>query len=102
MIPLEKPGSAYVGALYRNSIWYAVAALASVPLGIARAAIDELVQAAKRKTPSYTQNALKQRSVVQRQIAEAEGHLGAGRAYLHRAIDETWQSALEGNTINTE
>jgi alkylation response protein AidB-like acyl-CoA dehydrogenase len=48
LAPYEKPGSAYQGPLYKFTLWTVVAALASVPLGIARAAIDELLDLASR------------------------------------------------------
>src|SRR5919202_1606874 len=52
--PLEKPGTAYRGPLYRLTIWVPVALLAPPALGVARAAIDDLIALARTKTPSYT------------------------------------------------
>jgi len=42
--PLEKPGTAFEGPLYRLTIWTAVALLAVPALGVARAAIDEMIE----------------------------------------------------------
>ena len=100
LVPLDEPGPGYLGALYRYKIWHSIAILAPPALGVARAAIDDLVGLAKRKTPQYTQSALGERPVVQAQVAQAEALLGAGRAYLHEALREVWDSATQGRMIN--
>ena len=96
LAPLEKPGTAYQGPLYRLTIWVPIALLAPPALGIARAAIDDLIALARTKTPSYTGSALGQRQVVQRQVAEAEATLGASRAYLYNTFQETYAAAVQG------
>jgi alkylation response protein AidB-like acyl-CoA dehydrogenase len=100
LAPLENPGSAYQGPLYRFSIWSAVAAIAPVATGIARAAIDDLLALAGGKTPSYTAKALRDRGVVQSQIAQAEARLGAARAYLYQSLEEAWDEAVQGRRID--
>ena len=102
LAPLEKPGKAYEGSLYRMTIWPAVSALAPPALGIARAAIDELVDLAKKKTPFYTATALRERPVVQMQAGQAEALLGAGRAYLHEALREGWETAAQRQMLSLE
>jgi len=42
LAPLERPGTAYQGPLYKLTVWTVVSALSTVALGIARAAIDDL------------------------------------------------------------
>jgi alkylation response protein AidB-like acyl-CoA dehydrogenase len=96
LAPLEKPGTAYQGPLYRLTVWVPVVLLAPPALGIARAAIDDLIALARTKTPSYTGSSLAQRQVVQRQVAEAEATLGAGRAYLYTTFQETWDAVVQG------
>jgi alkylation response protein AidB-like acyl-CoA dehydrogenase len=102
MAPLEKPGTAYQGSLYRLTIWVPIALLAPPAIGIARAAIDDLITLARTKTPSYTGSSLAQRQVVQRQVAEAEATLGAGRAYLYATFQETWDTAVQGAEITLD
>jgi indole-3-acetate monooxygenase len=102
MAPLENPGTAYQGPLYRLTIWVPIALLAPPTLGIARAAIDDLIALARTKTPSYTGSSLAQRQVVQRQVAEAEATLGAGRAYLYTTFQETWDTAVQGAEITLD
>jgi alkylation response protein AidB-like acyl-CoA dehydrogenase len=73
--------------------------IAGVALGIARAAIDELVRLAREKTPQGSRRALAERGVVQAQVAEAEALVRSGRAFLHEAIDQAWQAAEEEGAI---
>jgi len=100
LAPYEKPGSAYRGPLYKFTVWTAITVLAPPPLGIARAAIDDLLELAGRKTPSYLATPLKNRITVQAAVGEAEAMLGAGRAYLYEALREVWERALEGHLID--
>ena len=100
LAPLEQPGTAYEGPLYRLTVWAAIAVLATVPLGIARAAIDDLLELAGRKTPSYLATPLRDRVTVQALTGEAEATLGAGRAYLYEALREVWDKALQGQLID--
>ena len=102
MMPLQHLEKPYDGALYRHSIWPAIAILATPALGAARSAIDELKELADQKTPSYSANPLKERHVAQAQLAQAEATLGAGRAYLYEVLDETWDWVNAGNTITME
>lgn len=102
MAPLERPGTGYQGPLYRLTIWLSVALLALPTLGVARAALDDLLELARTKTPRYTGSTLSARQVVQRQVAEAEATLGAGRAYLYAIFQETWEAAVQGVEITLE
>jgi alkylation response protein AidB-like acyl-CoA dehydrogenase len=102
MEPLQKPGSAYRGSLYRMTIWPPVAALAPPALGIARAAINELIDLAKKKTPHFTTTILRERAEAQSQVARAETLLGSGRAYLYEALREGWQTAEQGHMLSLE
>ena len=98
-VPLDKPGSAYQGPLYRLSVWPAVAALAPPALGIARAAIEETLELATKKTPAYTAKTLRDRAVVQSQLARAEAKLGAARAYLYDVFGQAWEEAVTARPI---
>ena len=59
--------------------------LATVALGVARHAIDELIEIAVSKMPAGTRASLRDRPLAQMQLGQAEGWLQAGRAYLHDA-----------------
>jgi alkylation response protein AidB-like acyl-CoA dehydrogenase len=71
-----------------------------VALGVAGAASDDFIARAKKKTPMYTATPLRERSVVQLQVAEAEAKLGAARCFLFSVLDEMWQRAKEGESLD--
>lgn len=96
------PGSAYQGPLYRLTIWHSIAALAAPALGIAQAAIDDLVALATTKTPAYTATPLAARASAQTQAAQAQAHVGAARAYLYDSLDQAWQTCLGGSVLTRE
>jgi indole-3-acetate monooxygenase len=71
------------GALYRLPFFGVLAtAVASVGLGIARAAIDAFIAYATRPDPGGAPRPVLHREVAQLQLAQAEARLGAGRAGL--------------------
>lgn len=102
LAPLENPGKAYGGPLYRMTVWPPVAALAPPALGIARAAIDELIELAQKKTPFYTMTTLRERPLAQSNAAQAEALWGSGRAYLYEALREGWETAVTGQMLSLE
>lgn len=102
LAPLEQPGQAYQGPLYRLTIWPPIGLLAPPALGVARAAIDDLIELARTKSPTFTGSTLRARQVVQRQVAEAEATLSAGRAFLYETFKEHWEAAVQGAEITLE
>src|SRR6516162_497457 len=100
LAPYDKPGNAYQGPLYKFTVWTAICVLVTVPLGIAWAALDELLELARRKTPSYLTTPLRERATVHGVVGEADATLGAARAYLYEALREVWDRALEGHLIH--
>ena len=100
LVPYDKPGSAYQGPLYKFTVWTAICVIATTPLGVARAALDELLELASRKTPSYLTTALRDRITVHAMLGEADAMLGAARAYLYESLREVWDKALEGQLID--
>lgn len=97
-VPLENPSSAYEGPLHAIALWAGVGCLAATALGIAQAAIDDLV-ALGLKVPAYTAHSLRDRNVVQQKLAQAAGKLGAARAFFHSVFRETWQLAADDRTL---
>jgi alkylation response protein AidB-like acyl-CoA dehydrogenase len=100
LAPYDEPGNAYRGPLYRFTVWTAICVIATVPLGVARAALDELLELASRKTPSYLTTALRDRITVHGKVGEADAMLGAARAYLYESLREVWDKALDGQLID--
>lgn len=102
LVPIEKRTPYYEGPLYRLTIWPSVAAMAPVALGIASAALDGAVRMASQKAPAYTAKALRDRSVVQAELARAEAAIGSGRAYLYAVFEEAWDHAVADRRISME
>lgn len=85
------------GALYRFPFFgLLAAAVASVCLGIARSATDELVALAAAKVATGQRRRLAERSFVQMQVAEAEAELGAARTFLYATVGDAWERAEGG------
>lgn len=76
--------------------------VASVGLGVARAAIDEVLQLATAKTPTGSRRLLADRASAQSGIAEAEGLTRAGRAFLLESIRDVWDRVAAGNKMTLQ
>jgi alkylation response protein AidB-like acyl-CoA dehydrogenase len=91
------------GALYRFPVFGLLAlGVASVSLGIARAAIDELVRLATAKSPTGHRRPLRDRAMTQVEVARSEASLRAARAFFHEAIDDAWTVATAGEPLSLE
>ena len=91
--PGHAKAPAFGGALYSLWPWVGVHGQALCAVGIARAAIETLVDLGTRKRPSYGRQELGGREVAQRQVARATALVDAGRAYLSQSISEAFEEA---------
>lgn len=88
------------GVLYRFPVFGMLAVgVASVALGIARRAIDELRTLAAKKTPALTLKPLAERATAQVAVAEAEGSLGGARDHLLATVDAVAARVAAGQAI---
>ncbi len=76
--------------------------IAGVGLGVARAAIDALIELAGAKTPSGSRRRLAERAGIQMQVADAEASLRSARAFLFETVSDAWQAAARQGTISTQ
>ncbi len=91
------------GALYRFTTTHLYAAgFAGVALGIARGALDALVEVARGKTPSATARGLRDSPVVQSAIAQAEAKLRAARALLLTTLQDAWDEAQQTSALSLD
>jgi len=88
------------GPLYRFPQFTLLAlGIGAVALGLARAAIDELIALAGGKTPQGARRRLAERASVQAGVAEAEARLRSARAFLYEALAAGWAEASAGERV---
>lgn len=73
---------------------------AGIPLGIARAAIDTVMELSARKVTWPTQRPLCEEGQVQEAVAWAEASLGAARSYVFSIMEEIWDALCRGETLS--
>jgi indole-3-acetate monooxygenase len=76
--------------------------IASVTIGVARAALDEILALALDKTPTFTEGPLAANPLFQNQFGEADTQLRAARAALHAEADTVWAKAQGGSPFTPE
>jgi alkylation response protein AidB-like acyl-CoA dehydrogenase len=70
--------------------------VASVSLGIARSALDEVTELAQNKVPSMYMTPLADKSAAQIALARAEAQLGSARAFVYETVEDIWQTVCAG------
>lgn len=70
--------------------------VASVCLGTARRAIDEIEALAVEKTPQYATTRLAEQTGVQIEVALMEARLSSAAAFLHETLNTAWDHAVNG------
>jgi alkylation response protein AidB-like acyl-CoA dehydrogenase len=93
--PPTQPGPLYTVPLPTTF----VACIAIVALGIARAAIEALIEVAAAKTPTGSSSVLRERPLAQADLARAEALVRSGRAFLFEEMAARWDDALAGREI---
>jgi alkylation response protein AidB-like acyl-CoA dehydrogenase len=74
-------------------------ALAAVPLGIARHAIELLTELARTKIASRSRRPVGEDAMIQADLGRAEAVLRSSRAFLYEALNEAWQVVSAGDTL---
>ncbi len=89
--------------LYRFSFMGALAVgVAAVGLGLARRAVDELVDMAGGKKPQGSSKTLAERSAVQAALGEADAQRRAARHLLDHAVTDAWEQASTGGAADPD
>jgi len=73
--------------------------LAAVGLGIARHAIDLLLQLAQTKIASRSRQSLREDATMQASLGRAEALLRSGRAFLYDTLEEAWRVVNGGQSL---
>lgn len=76
--------------------------IAAVTLGVARAAIDDLVELAQSKKRVGNSKTMAEKSHTQMEVARAEASLRSARAFYYDAIDAAWSVAERGERMPME
>jgi len=91
------------GALYQFPIFGLLAlGVASVALGNAAGALDEIEALAKAKKPQGGQRSLAERGVVQTELMRAQAKLGGAEAYLRECVEACWHGATTRGELSPE
>jgi alkylation response protein AidB-like acyl-CoA dehydrogenase len=93
--PPRQPGALFATPLPSTF----VSGIAANTLGVARAAIDTLVELAATKTTAGAGPVLRDRPLAQADLARAEALLRSGRAWLFDELGAMWRDALAGREI---
>jgi alkylation response protein AidB-like acyl-CoA dehydrogenase len=88
------PLYAYHGLFFAN--------VPGVPLGLARAAIDEIVELARTRVSMPSLRPLREEYRVQVAVAEAEGVLGSARSYAFDVMGDVWETLTAGRRLSLE
>jgi len=86
-------------ALFPNFTLLA-AAVSAVGLGVARRAMDELIDTAQGKKPQYSSRTLAKNSYTQIEVARAEAQLRSARAFLLDEVAGAWASLEAGDAVS--
>jgi indole-3-acetate monooxygenase len=109
LVPAERSASLITdrpiqnGALYAFPVFGLLAlAISAVALGIAAAAVAELVALAGAKTPTGSRRSLAERPVVQAEVSRACATLDAARALVGAEVETAWQAAVATGEVDVE
>ena len=90
-------------ALYRFSFYGMLAlGISAVALGLARRAIDELVDLAGSKRPQGSSRSLAERTPTQAEVGAAEAELRAARALVDQTIEGAWTVVSNDEPLTDE
>lgn len=76
------------------------ACIASIALGIAQGALDEILQMATTKVPLLGRAPLAANPLFQHDYAAAETDVRAARALLYRDVEDLWSIAVDGGEMS--
>jgi indole-3-acetate monooxygenase len=94
-------GKHFQGPLYRYPFYGTVGVpLGAVALGIAQGAIEACMELAHAKRSAGTTELLRDRPPFHVRLAEAVALVRSARAWLHTAVQRTWDAVLAGGQVS--
>ena len=94
----RQPGSLYATPLPSTF----VCGIAANMLGIARAALDDLIHLASTKVTAGAGPALRDRVPAQMDLARAEALMRSARAWLYQEVEALWDDVRSGQPVTME
>jgi indole-3-acetate monooxygenase len=76
--------------------------MASVALGVARGAVDDILALAADKVPLFAGASLATNPLFQNQLGQADASLRAARSLVYAEAADAWAAALAGDPFTTE
>ncbi|CDO59609.1 Pigment protein [Candidatus Phaeomarinobacter ectocarpi] len=76
--------------------------IASVATGLARQAIDEIIEIGGGKVPQGSRKTLAHRPQAQSELAQGEAELRAAHAFLENAVGAAWDAAAADGSIGVD
>lgn len=92
-LPLDR-STLWGGPLYRAT--FVPTMRGALALGIARHALDTLIDLAATRRPLRSQTVLRDTPRAQEAVARAEAAVAAARAFLYNAVTTVWERMLQG------
>ncbi len=74
--------------------------IGAVALGIAQAAIDEIPQTSRGKTPRGSATTLREQPLFQSQLSQAVALVRSARSWLHEIVTSVWEKTAGGDTAS--
>jgi alkylation response protein AidB-like acyl-CoA dehydrogenase len=103
LVPIEQAANAAWSPVMNNvSVWHIVASIATTPLGVAAAAVDEFVAVAQAKTAAYQTETVGRHALTHYRVGQTRAMLNAARAGLYDALAKAWADAEAGTFITSE
>ena len=104
-VPTERTFNLARPVSQRQSPLYALPSLflsnlPGVPLGIARSAIDTLIELVGHKPVMFGTNMLREEAHIQAAVAQAEALLGSARSYLFDVMGDLWETLCAGDPLS--
>jgi alkylation response protein AidB-like acyl-CoA dehydrogenase len=73
---------------------------ATVSVGVAAAAVSEVIELVKTKTPAYNTVALRDQQLAQHTAGKAMARVNAARDTLHRAAEDAYDEVATGSLLS--
>ncbi len=98
---LAKPVSRLQSPLYALPSLF-LSNLPGVPLGIARSAIDTLIELVGQKPAIFGMNMLREEAHIQAAVGQAEALLGSARSYLFEIMGDLWETLCADDPLSPQ